>query len=174
VGLFVDAINTPGFIGQCALVPMGGPGGIASCVDIATAGIPPGAHTVWALYFGDATYSASVGSDDAGNPVAGAPKPSDTKVLCAPAGGGTLDCASMVADDDIDVSPSPGGSVGFFRDAINSPGFVGQCTLGSVGSGISSCRATTSAVPGGASTLWALYFGDALYQASVDADPVTV
>jgi hypothetical protein len=139
---------------------------------------PPGPHTVWALYFRQRHLRGQRGQRRRGQPGGGTTDPTDTKLVCAPAGpaspGVPLDCMSAVADDDVDVGPAPTGSVGFFRNAINTPGFIGQCGLIPLGPGLSACGAVTSPVPTGASTIWALYFGDGNYQASADADPVTL
>lgn len=178
VGLFLDAINTPSFLGSCTLASAGGPGGISGCSTL----VPPspGPHTVWALYFGDGTYSASVDSDDVGNPPSGPPEPTDTGILCAATGiAGTpqpLDCLIGVADDDSDPVgfTAPSGTVGVFDDAINTPGFVGSCTLFFFAPGVAGCSALTTPIAPGPSIMWALYFGDGVYAASVDADPVTV
>jgi hypothetical protein len=178
VGIFLDAINTPGFLGQCTLSSAGGPGGISFCVSDVV--IPAGTHTVYALYFGGGTYAASVGSDDVNKPSSGPPEPSQTKVVCAPTTApgvaGPLHCEAIVVDDDIDVSPIPTGTVGFFRNAINTPGFIGQCSVIGFGSGLALCSApaVTSSVPAGASTIWALYFGNATYTSSAGSSPVTV
>lgn len=181
VGFFLDAINTPSFLGSCTLNSAEGPGGVSFCGRGIPA-IPPGSHTIWALYFGGPPYSASVGSDDVGNPPAGPPEATDTKTLCAPTTpsgvGGPLHCEAIVADDDADPDTVLTGTVGFFRDAINTPGFVGSCPLVPVGPalGLAFCEeaTVTSPVPPGPSTMWALYFGDAVYSASVGADPITV
>jgi hypothetical protein len=156
-----------------------GPGGLSGCVS--QLAVPAGAHTVWGVYFGDATYDVSVGNDDVGNPAVASPDPTDTKVLCVPtAAAGTdqpLDCQALVADDDADVGPgSPTGVVAVFRNAISSNAWVGQCTLQPVSFGLAGCfPLVTSPVPPGTSTMWGVFYPDnALYQISVESDEVTV
>jgi hypothetical protein len=183
VAFFLDAISTSGFLGQCTLGSLLGPGGLSGCVsgDLA---VPSGPHTIWAVYYpaGGSPYAGSVGNDDVGNPAVATPDPTDTKVLCVPtAAAGTtqpLDCQALVADDDGDAGPgSPTGTVAVFRDAIATDAFVGQCTLSPVApAGLSACPPlATSPVPAGESTMWDVFYPtDANYQTSVDNDPVTV
>jgi hypothetical protein len=187
VAFYLNGINSPNFLGQCVLAPTPGPGGISECqVPVFTSpAVATGTQTIFAEYSGDATYLGSVGSDTVGQPASGPPnKPSDTSVLCAPSaapvgGTQTLKCTALVADNDAGTDPRPTGTVGFFVDGINSPNFLGQCTLTALpgsepGRGISHCTlANTSPVTVGAHTIYAMYFGDAVYAPSVDSDGVS-
>jgi hypothetical protein len=179
VAFFLDAISTPAFLGQCTTTAVGTLGGLSACglVDVS---IPPGAHTVWGIYYPapGSPYDVSVGNDDVGNPAAGPPDPTDTVVLCVPTSVGgvaqPLACVGFVVDDDSDPGISPTGTVALFRNGINSPNFLGQDTLEFSSDGFSFFVVDTTPVPPGASTIWALYHGDVMYQASVGNDQVTV
>jgi hypothetical protein len=179
VAFFLDAISTSGFLGQCTLSPLGGPGGNAVCTANGLT-VPAGPHTVWAVYYPAAgsPYSGSVDSDDIGNPAVAPPDPTDTGVICAPATPpgtpGPLDCWVVVADDDSDVGPGVTGTVAFFLNAISTSAFLGQCSLAPVAPGRGVCRITLPSVPAGSNTVWAVYYGDANYQGSVESDPIVI
>jgi hypothetical protein len=180
IAFFLDAISSSTFLGQCSPVATSvfiSPAGASACHSGQIV-VPTGQHTVWAVYYpgSGSPYQGSVGSDDIGNPDVDNPEPSDTRVLCAPSSATQLDCFAVVADDDVDVSPDPPGTVAFFLNAISSSAFLGQCPLtdlfGSAG-GVSACRATVTA-PAGTNTIWAVYYPSSLYAGSVDSDQVTV
>jgi hypothetical protein len=159
VAFFLNAISSNTFIGQCTLGPQqtaGGSGGLSKC-GVETTAVPAGPQTVWAVYYPAAgsPYQGSVDSDDVGNADVDNPEPSDTKGLCVDTdtAGSTqaLNCHALVADDDSDVSPDPAGTAAFFRQAISSNTFLGQCTLGpsvtggpALTGGVSQCGTTTS------------------------------
>jgi hypothetical protein len=177
VAFFLDTISTSSFVGQCTTGALPGTlGGISTCLSNIT--VPTGPHTIWAVFYRNAAYGVSVGSDDLGNTSVAPPDPTDTKIVCVPTGtAGTtqpLDCAAAVADDDTDPGPPPVGVVAFFRDAIASNAFVGQCQLAqAAGQGLSFCRTLTSPVPAGTSTMWGVFYpSNANYQGSVDSDQV--
>jgi hypothetical protein len=180
VVFFLDAISSSAFLGQCTVGAAATPGGVTGCGTIDVF-IPPGQHTVWAVYYPAAgsPYSGSVASEDVGNPSVPPPDPTDTHALCvptsAPGAAQPLQCVALVVDDDSDAGPPPTGTVAFFLNAISTSAFIGQCTLVfGVTSGFSLCEVRTTPVPPGSHTIWAVYYGDANYQGSVDSDPIVV
>jgi hypothetical protein len=179
MAFFVDAISSSAFLGQCTLGPTGS-SSVSACLQFLF--IPPGHHTVWAVYYpaSGSPSTGSVASDDVGNPSAPPPDPTDTRVLCQPtaAAGAAqpLFCGVVVADDDSDAGPAaPTGTVAFFRDAISTSAFIGQCRLRpNVPSGLSDCGVVTAQLPPGSNTIWAVYYGDGNYQISVGSDPIVI
>lgn len=175
VEFYNDLINTPAFIGRCTLTTMGGPGGLSACA-LPTLAVSPGVHTIWGVYQPvGSPYSGSQSSDDVGNPPSGPPDPTDTSVLCVPAGpaapGVPLNCAAAVADDDNDISPALRGTVEFSKGGVVG----GSCKLVILGPGLSLCRSATTPVPVGANTIDATFMpGNAAYATSSDSYTLTV